>query len=71
MLDGIPAALGVDLFGVGSFELVNALVALLLGLLVELLAVLFEDGLRWLCGCEEADVVNLSPSALVDGLCRA
>src|SRR6478752_2495560 len=60
------STLSINFVSVSCLELVDALEALFLSLLVQLLFVLLDDGLRRL-GCrEEANIVNLSPSSLVD-----
>lgn len=60
-----------DLLRIGALELLDGPVALILGLLVELGAVLVEDLLRWPRGRQEADVVDLGPSSLADDSGRA
>lgn len=56
---------GIDLFLVGLLQLFDAGLALSLGLLLELRAVLVKHGIGFLVRGEEAHIVDLGPAALV------
>ncbi len=58
-------AQSVDLVGVGGLEGIDICVALLTGLAVELVTVLFEDVARRLRRRQEPHVVHLRPAPLV------